>query len=443
MEGNSLYYTKSKSDVMQQLKTNRSGLNYGEAETRLTSDGKNKLAQGKKQTLLGIFLAQFANIMIWVLMAAAVISALLHEPLDAIIIGVVILLNAVLGTVQESRAEKALEALNEMAAPEARVIREGRSKLIKAEDLVVGDIVHIEAGDNIPADLRLIETAALKIEESALTGESLPVEKDEDALLDSEALAGDRINMAFMGSAVTYGRGLGVVVHTGMDTEMGRIAKSLGETEKEQTPLQKKLGEISKTISIAVVIIAILMFAAGVWIMDAGIFDMFLTSVSLAVAAIPEGLVAVITIVLALGMQRMADRGAIIRKLPAVETLGATQVICSDKTGTLTQNVMTVVKTWTKSQEKTILDCMVYCNDSEPDDKGSMVGDPTETALLDYALINGWTLKAIQNRSRDAEIPFDSERKLMTVLKDGQAYTKRRAGCAGRAVHIFVNRRKT
>ncbi len=434
------FYTMSKNDALTAMNTKRSGLSKAEAEKRLLAYGKNKLKAGKKKTVFGIFMAQFANVMIWVLIAAAVISAVLKEPLDAIIIGVVILLNAVLGTIQEARAEQALAALTEMAAPTARVVRDGRSAVIKAEDVVPGDIVHIEAGDNVPADLRLIETAALKAEESALTGESLPVEKDEDAVCKADALAGDRLNMVFMGSAITYGRGLGVVVHTGMDTEMGKIAESLGEADKDETPLQRKLAEISKVISIAVVIIAIVMFGVGVLIMGTDIFDMFLTSVSLAVAAIPEGLVAVITIVLALGMQRMADRGAIIRKLPAVETLGSTRVICSDKTGTLTQNVMTVVESWPKTELGDMLACMVYCNDSSPDENGAMVGDPTETALLDYALDNGWSLKTIQARTRDAEIPFDSERKLMTVMKSGKAYTKGAPDVLiDRCTHILKN----
>ncbi|MEX1307187.1 MAG: cation-translocating P-type ATPase, partial [Eubacteriales bacterium] len=345
------------------------------------------------------------------------------EVVDAVIIGIVILLNAVLGTVQEARAEKALEALSSMAAPMARVIRGGVTSKIKAEDVVVGDIVHIEAGDNVPADLRLIDSASLKAEESALTGESVPSEKDANAICEAEALAGDRINMAFMGSSITYGRALGVVTSVGMGTEMGKIAGSLATAKDDDSPLQKKLAEISKVISIGVLVIAAVMFGVGV-LVGREIFEMFLTSVSLAVAAIPEGLVAVVTIVLALGMQRMAGRGAIIRKLPAVETLGSTQYICSDKTGTLTQNVMTVMETWVPGVESAMIDGMVICNDAVPDENGVMVGDPTETALLDYALKSGRSEAEIKERKRDAEIPFDSERKLMTVIKNGKAFVK-------------------
>ena len=417
------FHTKPIDVCLTDLDTNKKGLSSDTAELRLESYGKNKLVAGKKKTIFGIFASQFMNIMIWVLIIAAVLSALLSEPLDAIIIGIVILINAVLGTIQEAKAEKALEALNSMAAPMARVLRNGRTAKIKAEELALGDIVHIEAGDNVPADLRLIDVATLKAEESALTGESLPVEKDANAICAEDSLAGDKINMAFMGSSITYGRALGVVAHIGMDTEMGKIATSLSKEESDKSPFQKKLEEISKIISIAVLIIAAVMFGVGVMLGNE-VFEMFLTSVSLAVAAIPEGLVAVVTIVLALGMQRMADRGAIIRKLPAVETLGSTKIICSDKTGTLTQNKMTVMKTWSLTEAKSMIDCMAICNDSEPDEKGVMVGDPTETALLDYALKNGWTSDEISSRTRDAEIPFDSERKLMTVIKDKKAYVK-------------------
>ncbi len=356
------YHTMTAKDTMNDLATSPNGLSVSEANDRGQKYGKNVLDKGKKKTVFGIFIAQFASVMIWVLLAAAGISAALGETTDAIIIGIVILLNAVLGTVQEARAEKALAALSSMAAPMARVIRSGITAKIKASELVAGDVVHIEAGDHVPADLRLIESAGLKAEESALTGESVPSEKNAEAVCAEEALAGDRINMAFMGSAITYGRGLGVVTAVGMKTEIGKIAGSLAQAKDETSPLQKKLEEISKVISIAVLVIAAVMFGVGV-LMGREIFEMFLTSVSLAVAAIPEGLVAVVTIVLALGMQRMARRGAIIRKLPAVETLGSTQYICSDKTGTLTQNMMTVVETWVPGNEAEMIDGMVICND--------------------------------------------------------------------------------
>ncbi len=418
-----LFFTMKSEDVLKALGASPNGLSGSEVDERRAKYGKNVLDKGKKKTAFGIFIAQFASVMIWVLLAAAGISAALGELTDAIIIGIVILLNAVLGTVQEARAEKALAALSGMAAPMARVIRNGVTAKIRASELVVGDIVHIEAGDHVPADLRLIETAGLKAEESALTGESVPTEKDANTVLGQEAMAGDCLNMAFMGSAITYGRALGVVTATGMQTEMGKIAGSLAEAKDEASPMQKKLEEISKVISIAVLVIAAVMFGAGV-LMGREMFEMFLTAVSLAVAAIPEGLVAVVTIVLALGMQRMAARGAIIRKLPAVETLGSTQYICSDKTGTLTQNVMTVVDTWVPGAETEMIGGMVFCNDAVPDDTGKMVGDPTETALLDFALKKGYTIETIKARKRDSEIPFDSERKLMTVIVDGKAYVK-------------------
>ncbi len=418
-----MVHTMKADAVLAALETTVEGLREAEISLRREAYGKNELDKGKKKTVFGIFMSQFASVMIWVLLAAAGISAALGEAVDAVIIGIVILLNAVLGTVQEARAEKALEALSSMAAPMARVIRGGMTAKIKAEELVVGDIVHIEAGDHVPADLRLIESASLKAEESALTGESVPAAKDAGAICEAQALAGDRINMAFMGSSITYGRGLGVVTAVGMATEMGKIAGSLAEARDDASPLQKKLEEISKVISIGVLVIAAVMFGVGL-LAGREIFEMFLTSVSLAVAAIPEGLVAVVTIVLALGMQRMAKRGAIIRKLPAVETLGSTQYICSDKTGTLTQNVMTVMETWVPGDEAEMIDGMVICNDAVPDDTGKMVGDPTETALLDYALKNGRTMEAIKVRTRDAEIPFDSERKLMTVIVNDKAFIK-------------------
>jgi len=418
-----IYHTKSVEECFSELDTGLHGLSKAEAQKRIEQFGENKLDEGKKQTLLGIFIAQFANVMIWVLILAAVISAVLGEHIDAIIIGFVILLNAILGTFQESKAEQALEALNSMAAPMAKVFRDGKIAKIKAAGLCVGDVVQIEAGDSVPADIRLIKSAAIKAEESALTGESVPVDKDANAICDEGSIVGDRINMAFMGSSITYGRATGIVVYTGMETEMGKISDSLSKTKRELSPLQKKLDEISKIISVAVLIIAAAMFGVGIYLGNE-VFEMFLTSVSLAVAAIPEGLVAVVTIVLAIGMQKMADRGAIIRKLPAVETLGCTRIICSDKTGTLTQNKMTVMKTWSKTDERKIIECMVNCNDGSPNEKGEMVGDPTETALLDFALTKGWTLDQITDKQRDAEIPFDSERKLMTVIKDGKAYVK-------------------
>ncbi|MDV0446260.1 Calcium-transporting ATPase 1 [Methanosarcinaceae archaeon Ag5] len=415
--------------IFEQLKTDEQGLSNEEAAKRLEEFGPNKLEEGKKRSLISIFISQFANLMIWVLIAAALITAFIsyseHEfPIDSIIISVVVILNAVLGTVQEAKAESSIEALKKMAAPNARVLRRGTVSTIPAADLVAGDIVLLEAGDSVPADLRLLTSFSLKIEEAALTGESQPVSKKPGAL--GNVCIGDRTNMAFMGTSVTYGRGSGVVVATGMQTEIGHIAKQLTSTTKEITPLQKQLNTISKAISVLVIIIAALVFVIG-YLGGQEIVDVFLTAVSLAVAAIPEGLVAVVTIVLALGMSRMAKRGALVRRLPAVETLGSTQVICSDKTGTLTQNKMTVQKVWNfdyiddahSPEIAPLLDALGHCNDSRLDEKLKFIGDPTETALLDYLVVNNlWTIDQIKGRKRAGEIPFDSERKRSTVAVD-------------------------
>lgn len=408
------WHTLSADEVFQAVDSSSNGLTSSTAQTRLEEHGPNQLAAGEKKTLLSIFLSQFADMMIWVLLGAALISGLLGEWVDASIILAVVVLNAVLGTVQESRAEAALEALKKMAAPTAHVVRDGMPQSVPAAELVVGDIVLLEVGDSVPADLRLIESAALKIEESALTGESVPVEKSAEPLFDEKAPLGDRLNMAYMGTAVTYGRGTGVVISTGMDTQMGRIADQLASTEKEITPLQEKLNQISRILSIGVLFIAAVVFVIGLAAGNEAL-NMFLTAVSLAVAAIPEGLVAVVTIVLAMGMSRMAGRGAIIRRLPAVETLGSTQVICSDKTGTLTQNRMTVTQVWT-ADKALLMDAMAECNDSKLNGTGEVIGDPTETALIDYVLQQqAWTPEEIRSRERLDEIPFDSNRKMSTV----------------------------
>ena len=400
--------------VFRAVKSSSEGLTNEEAQKRLANSGPNELQQGESKTLLSIFLAQFADLMIWVLIGAALISGIVGEWVDTAIILAVVIINAVLGTAQESRAEKALEALKKMAAPTANVVRGGKIQQIPARELVVGDIVLLEAGDSVPADLRLIETAALKIEESALTGESVPVDKLTDPLESENLTVGDRINMAYMGTNVTYGRGTGVVTATGMQTEMGSIAEQLASTEKEITPLQRKLNQISNMLSIGVIGIAIATFVIGL-LSGVPALEMFLTAVSLAVAAIPEGLVAVVTIVLAVGMTRMAAKGAIIRRLPAVETLGSTQIICSDKTGTLTQNKMTVQELWSENPD-ILYDAMGHCNDSKLDEAGETIGDPTETALIDYILKeNKWTVEQVNQRQREGEIPFDSARKLSSV----------------------------
>lgn len=409
------WHTLSLEEVYGNLNSGMNGLETSLAKERLTEFGFNQLTVGKKKTTFAIFLAQFGDMMIWVLIGAALISGLVGEWVDASIILVVVLLNAILGTIQESKAEAALDALKEMASPTARVLRSGILQQIPAIELVIGDLVILEAGDSIPADLRLIQSSSLKIEESTLTGESVPIEKTASLLDEENIPLADQINMAFLGTSVTYGRGSGVVIATGMNTQMGSIASQLSSSENEITPLQAKLNQISHILSIGVLLIAVLVFFLGLAVGNQPL-TMFLTAVSLAVAAIPEGLIAVVTIVLAIGMSRMANRGAIIRRLPAVETLGSTQIICSDKTGTLTQNRMTVKQVWTEDQFL-LNDAMTHCNDANLGANNITVGDPTETALLDYILEKkAWSPEAIKERTRLGEIPFDSERKLSTVI---------------------------
>ncbi len=412
-----LWHVISGAEALAQLGSDAKGLSGAEAAHRLLRHGPNKLDEGKKRSMPAIFLSQFRDFMIWVLIAAAVISAFLGEGIDAAIIAAVILLNAVLGAIQESKAEAALEALKEMAAPFAKVLRDGTLLRAAAAQLVPGDVVMLEAGDAVPADLRLLESSSLKAEESALTGESVPAEKNAAFLAEQDAPLGDRVNLCFMGTSITYGRATGVVVCTGMNTEMGKIAHQLASATAESTPLQQKLNKLSNLLSCLVIGIAAVIFIVGL-LSGRQALDMFLTAVSLAVAAIPEGMVAVVTVVLAMGMSRMASRGAIIRRLPAVETLGSTQVICSDKTGTLTINRMTVKTDWTGGgSNERLFEAMLHCNDSVPGEAGSFVGDPTETALLDYLVKQGYAAaEDVRTRKRTGEIPFDSERKLSTVV---------------------------
>ena len=431
-------HSQQPQQVYESFSTAKEGLTQAEAAKRLTDHGENKLAEGHKKTLLSIIISQFKNLMIIVLLAAGIISIIVGhgEGLsDAVIIFAVIILNAVMGAVQESKAEAALEALKKMSAPSANVIRDGETMSVAASSLVVGDVVLLEAGDFVPADIRLVSTASLKIDESALTGESVPVEKDEKLLLPQDTPLAERKNMAYSGTSVTYGRASGIVTATSMDTQIGSIAKALSAAKQGQTPLQKRMNSLSKILSIAVLIVAAVVFVIG-WLTGREILYMFLVAVSLAVAAIPEGLATVVTLQLTMGVQKMSKNGAIIRKLPAVETLGSTNVICSDKTGTLTQNKMSVLHSYYNASEfakgsevKTLeleLLCKAFllCNDSrETNEDGqlSLLGDPTETALYKFAADNIDKKKTLTELPRVYEIPFDSQRKLMSTV-NGQTH---------------------
>ncbi len=415
-------YTQSLEEVLGQQTVTREGLTSSEAQARLGVHGKNKLAQAKKKSLPARLLDQVRDPMILVLIGAAIISGAFGEIADMVIILVVVVLNAVLGIVQESKAEQAIQALQQMSAPHTRVRRDGVVEVVASEDLVPGDIVLLEAGDSVPADLRLTEAASLKIEEAALTGESVPVEKHTGPLPDDggDTPLGDRVNMAYMGTNVAYGRGEGVVVAAGMSTEMGKIAGILSATQTEKTPLQQKLAGLSKVLSIAVLGICVFIFFFMVFteggfaegFFSQRIFEALLTAVSLAVAAIPEGLVVVVTVLLSIGVTKMSSRNAIIRRLTAVETLGSTQVICSDKTGTLTQNRMTVVDHY--GDEALLATAMSLCSDVQANAEGVLVGDPTEVALVEYAfkLDQRWA----DTMPRAGEAPFDSVRKMMSTL---------------------------
>ena len=432
------HYLEEKEAVLGALETSAEGLSEREAAERLEKNGKNKLAEGKKESLLHRFLKQLAEPMTIILLVAAAISAgveiyngLQHGfefPADVVIILAVVIINAVLGVLQESKAEKAIEALQEIAAATSKVIRDGKQILVHSEDLVVGDIILLEAGDAVPADARIIECASMKIEEAALTGESVPVTKRDDALTagaNGDVSLGDRKNMVFMGSTVVYGRGKAVVVATGMDTEMGKIADALAKAEEGKTPLQIKLAGLSKVLTYLVVGICVVIF--GVQLLRAfittgtigfePILNSFMLAISLAVAAIPEGLATVVTIVLSIGVTNMSRRNAIIRKLTAVETLGCTQIICSDKTGTLTQNKMTVVE-HVGEDEALLANAMSLCSDAEYDpEAGTAIGEPTECALVNYAKALGLDKNEQKTRfPRVGEVPFDSLRKMMSTV---------------------------
>ena len=420
------YYCEEKERALEELGSSHEGLDVNEAEKRLLKHGKNKLAEAKKDSLIKRFFAQMKDPMIIILLCAAAISGVLavsegESFADVIIILAVVIVNAVLGVYQENKAEKAIEALREMSAASSKVMRSGTIHTVHSEDLVPGDVVLLEAGDAVPADGRIIESASLKIEEAALTGESVPVDKTADALTAAgEVPLGDRTNMAYMGSTVVYGRGVMVVCATGMDTEMGRIADALSQAKEGQTPLQIKLNQLSRVLTYLVLGICAAVFAvqiarAGGFEFEA-VLDSFMIAVSLAVAAIPEGLAAVVTMVLSIGVTNMSKRNAIIRRLTAVETLGCAQIICSDKTGTLTQNKMTVTDFF-GSDEKRLSAAMALCSDAELSEDGEVSGEPTEAALVQWAASLGLKKPELKEKApRFMEAPFDSGRKMMSTL---------------------------
>ncbi len=439
------WFNKTSQEVEQELKTDcQKGLSSSQVQENMKKYGLNELQEKKKDSLLKKFLEQFKDFSIIVLIIAAIVSGVVGVAqgegfTDTIIILIVVLLNAVIGVAQESKAEKSLEALKKLSSHASKVIRNGKEQVIPARELVPGDLVIIETGDYIAADLRIIEAVNLKSQEASLTGESVPVEKITEKIDGNEIGIGDRKNMLFSSSLITYGRGKAIVVNTGMNTEVGKIAGMLDNAEKQETPLQQKLNDLGKTLGIACLAICAVIFVIGL-LQGKEIIDMFMTAVSLAVAVIPEGLVAVSTIVLAIGVQKMVKKHAIVKKLPAVETLGSSTVICSDKTGTLTQNKMTVEKVFcddelqdvkkvntTEDFKKLVYNCML-CNDSRLLEDGQLAGDPTETALVDMAFKLDYEQSIYRENPRVEEVPFDSERKLMTTVnkKNGKyiVYTK-------------------
>ncbi|MFI3087991.1 cation-translocating P-type ATPase [Streptococcus sp. 2022WUSS037] len=431
-----LFYTQSEEQVLSSMESSLDGLSSSEASKRLADYGRNELDEGEKRTLLAKFLDQFKDLMIIILIAAAILTVITegsHGLTDAIIILAVVILNAAFGVYQEGQAEAAIEALKNMSSPVARALRDNHVVEVDSKDLVPGDIVLLEAGDVVPADMRLLEANSLKIEEAALTGESVPVDKDLSAVLAEDAPIGDRVNMAYQNSNVTYGRGLGVVTNTGMYTEVGHIAGMLANADETDTPLKQNLHQLSKVLTYAVLIIAAITFAVGMFRRDPSLtvgeaaLANLMTSVALAVAAIPEGLPAIVTVVLSLGTQVLAKRNSIIRKLPAVETLGSTEIIASDKTGTLTMNQMTVEKVYTNGQlvdakealdaSNTTLRVMNFANDTKVDPTGKLIGDPTETALVQFGLDQNFDVREVLvSEPRVAELPFDSTRKLMSTV---------------------------
>lgn len=428
-----LYYDKSAQEALHEVGSRRDGLSEAEAHDRLIKHGANSLAGAKKKPWILKLLMQFIDPMIIVLLVAAIVSSTIAivrgeyaELIDAGIILLIVIINAVIGLVQESKAENALEALKSKNKPYAKVLRGGERKTVLSEELTVGDVVVLEAGDMVPADLRLLSSASLKIEEAALTGESVPSEKDADRIIPPDAPLGDRLNMAYSGGTVSYGRGSGVVIATGMQTEMGKIARMLGEVKEAPSPLDRQLGRTAKILSVGVLAVALVIFLVSVLAYGADILNAFMTAVAIAVAAIPEGLPAVVTIVLAMGVQKMSARRAIVKNLPSVETLGCCEVICSDKTGTLTLNKMTVRENYCpEGNEDLLCRIMALCNDAVETADG-LAGDPTETALVAYAQEKGFTYSSLAAEyPRVNERPFDSVRKLMTTVHehDGRVYS--------------------
>ena len=444
------WFNETVAETVKCLETDEEkGLNSSEVESRKEKYGLNELAAKKKKSTFMKFLEQFKDFMIIVLIISAVISGIVgvkQEGIsgitDTVIILVVVIVNAIIGVLQENKAEKSLEALQKLSSHVAKVIRNGKLEVVQSKELVPGDIVILETGDYVPADLRIIEAVNLKAQESALTGESVPVEKMAARIEDERIGLGDRINMLFSSSLITYGRGKAVVVETGMNTEVGKIADIINSAEEGETPLQGKLNKLGKTLGIVALIICFAIFGIGL-LYGKDVIEMFLTAVSLAVAAIPEGLPAVSTIVLAIGVQRMVKKNAIVKKLPAVETLGSATVICSDKTGTLTQNKMTVEKIYYNNKlhdvktfkrklgdedlNKLIYTCML-CNDTKITENDKLAGDPTETALVDLGFKLDYEGTLYGQYPRIKEIPFDSDRKLMTTVHEADGkyivYTK-------------------
>lgn len=451
------WFSKTVTETSEYFKTDlKKGLNLEGVEESRKKYGINELKAKKKKTLLIKFLEQFKDFMIIILIIAALVSGIIgyieNEGItDSIIILIVVIMNAIIGVAQESKAEKSLEALQKLSSHVAKVIRNGELIIIPSKELVPGDIVVLETGDYVPADLRIIEAVNLKVQEASLTGESVPVEKNIEAISDEKVGIGDRTNMLFATSLITYGRGKGIVVETGMNTEVGKIASIINDTNETETPLQEKLNKLGKTLGIGALIICAVIFVIGL-LYGKNPLDMFMTAVSLAVAAIPEGLAAVSTIVLAIGVQRMVKKHAIVKKLPAVETLGSATVICSDKTGTLTQNKMTVQKIFYNNklvdipevnleEEDAVLEKLVYvsmlCNDTKIGTDKQLTGDPTETALINMGFKLDFQPAIYEQMPRIKEIPFDSDRKLMTTVnKIGEKFVV----CTKGGVDELLNR---